>query len=61
MNPAPLLPAVQRLAAGESLTAAECQEAVAAILDNQTPQAQTREFLTALHRKGESADELLGP
>ncbi len=58
--PLPLLHAIQRLAAGESLAAADCQEAVAAILDNQVPEADTRAFLTALHKKGESADELLG-
>ncbi len=60
MSSAPLFVAVQRLAAGDSLTAAECQQAVAAILDDQAPEDQTRAFLTALHRKGESADELLG-
>ena len=33
MSSGPLVPAVERLAAGESLSAAECQEAVGAILD----------------------------
>ena len=60
MSSDPLVLAVEQLAAGESLPAAQCQEAVAAILDNQAPEAQTRAFLTALHQKGESADELLG-
>ena len=60
MSSDPLVLAVEQLAAGESLSAAQCQEAVAAILDNQAPEAQTKAFLTALHQKGESADELLG-
>ena len=60
MSSAPLFVAVEHLAAGESLSAAQCQEAVAAILDDQAPEAQSRAFLTALHQKGESADELLG-
>ena len=60
MSSAPLFEAVQRLTAGGSLTATECQEAVATILDNQAPEDLTRAFLTALHQKGESADELLG-
>ncbi len=60
MSSAPLVLAVEHLASGESLSAAQAQEAVAAILDNQAPEDQTRAFLTALHQKGESADELLG-
>ena len=60
MSSDPLVLAVEQLAAGESLSAAQCQEAVAAILDKQAPEAQTSAFLTALHQKGESADELLG-
>ena len=60
MSSAPLFVAGERLAAGRSLSARECQEAVAAILDDQAAEAQTRAFLTALHQKGESADELLG-
>ncbi len=60
MSSAPLFPAVQRLAAGESLTAADCQEAVAADPGQSGARGLTRAFLTALHRKGESADELLG-
>jgi len=60
MSSSPLSLALERLAAGESLSAAQCQEAVAAILGNQAPGADTKAFLTTLHQKGESAEELLG-
>jgi anthranilate phosphoribosyltransferase len=60
MSSSPLSQALERLAAGESLSAAQCQEAVAAILDDQAADADTKAFLTTLHQKGESAEELLG-
>jgi anthranilate phosphoribosyltransferase len=52
--------ALERLAVGGSLSAVQCQDAVASILDAPAPEAATGAFLTALHQKGESADELLG-
>src|SRR5262249_54871066 len=60
MNPSPLSSALERLAAGASLTASDCQDAVAAILDGGMPEAAVGAFLAALHIKGESAQELLG-
>ena len=61
MSSAPLFLAVQRLTAGGSLAASECQEAIATIpWTTRSPEDLTRAFLTALHQKGESADELLG-
>jgi anthranilate phosphoribosyltransferase len=60
MNSHPLSAALERLAAGGSLRASECQEAVASILDGGTPEAATGAFLAALHLKGEGAQELLG-
>jgi anthranilate phosphoribosyltransferase len=60
MNSNPLSSALERLAAGGPLRAAECQDAVGSILDGGTPEAATAAFLTALHIKGENAEELLG-
>ena len=60
MNSSPLSLALQRLAVGESLSPAECQNAVGSILDGAEPAAATGAFLAALHVKGESADELHG-
>lgn len=52
--------AVVRLVAGGSLSASEAREAVAAMLDGEASEASTASFLTALHIKGETGDELLG-
>lgn len=52
--------ALQRLAAGDSLSAEECRLAVSSILDGQTTEAATAAFLTALRVKGETGEELFG-
>lgn len=52
--------AIERLAAGNSLTADECRLAVGSILDGRTSEAATASFLTALRVKGETGDELFG-
>lgn len=57
---APLKDAVERLAAGTSLTAEQTEEGVARILAGGSSDALTAAFLTALHVKGESSEELLG-
>jgi anthranilate phosphoribosyltransferase len=49
-----------KLEAGESLSALDCQRAVGSILDGGVGDETVKAFLTALHQKGESADELLG-
>ena len=46
--------AIERLAAGDSLSADECRLAVGSILDGQTSEAATAAFLTALRVKGET-------
>jgi anthranilate phosphoribosyltransferase len=60
MSPAPLIWAIERLEARESLSVVESEEAVAAMLEDEAPESLTRNFLTALHRKGQSTEELLG-
>jgi anthranilate phosphoribosyltransferase len=60
MSENPLASAIAHLGAGESLTTAECHEAIASVLDGWAADGFTRTLLTALHRKGESAAELLG-
>ena len=60
MSENPLASAIAHLEAGESLTTAECHEAIASVLDGRAADEFTRALLTALHRKGESAAELLG-
>jgi anthranilate phosphoribosyltransferase len=55
-----LSPALERLAAGGSLSADECKAAIGSILDGTAPEATTGAFLTALHLKRETSDELLG-
>jgi anthranilate phosphoribosyltransferase len=60
MNSNPLYSVLERLAAGGSLEASECQDAVGSILDGEATEAATAAFLTALHIKGETAQELLG-
>lgn len=56
----PLKDAVERLAAGTPLTAEQAEEGVAQILGGGSSDALTAAFLTALHIKGESPQELLG-
>ena len=46
--------------AGDSLSAPECHDAVGQVLDGGASEAAVGAFLTALHLKGESSDELLG-
>jgi anthranilate phosphoribosyltransferase len=56
----PLAAALEKLAAGKSLTTAECHAATAQILDGDSTEAAVGAFLTALHLKGESSQELVG-
>jgi anthranilate phosphoribosyltransferase len=60
MSENPLASAIANLEAGASLTTSECHEAIASVLDRRAPDEFTRTLLSALHRKGESAAELLG-
>jgi anthranilate phosphoribosyltransferase len=60
MSSSPLSLALERLASGESLAAAECQNAVGSLLDGAESEAAAGAFLAALHIKGVSADELHG-
>jgi anthranilate phosphoribosyltransferase len=52
--------ALQRLAAGKALSAAESHAAVGSLLDGESSEATAAAFLTALRIKGETADELEG-
>lgn len=52
--------AVGRLASGKALTREEVRDSVAAMLDGQAGDVETAAFLTALHIKGETGEELLG-
>jgi anthranilate phosphoribosyltransferase len=56
----PLLPYLERLAAGHDLSAAEAESAMRTILDGETPPAQIAGFLMALRVQGETVDELAG-
>jgi anthranilate phosphoribosyltransferase len=60
MTPSAFAAALRRLAGGASLPAADAQEAVGALLDGGVSEAAAASFLTALHVRGESAEELLG-
>ncbi len=60
MSVSVLSQAVARLEAGESLDPESCRAAIAAMLDSVAGDAETAAFLTALHRKGETAGELAG-
>jgi len=51
---------IEKLIAGRSLTAAESQVAVAAMLQGDVADAAVAAYLTALRMKGETADELEG-
>ncbi|WP_165072198.1 anthranilate phosphoribosyltransferase [Paludisphaera rhizosphaerae] len=52
--------AVERLASNKHLGREEVRDAVAAMLDGQAGDVETAAFLTALHIKGETGEELLG-
>jgi anthranilate phosphoribosyltransferase len=60
MGSAPLARAIERLEARESLSSVECEQAVATMLEDEAPGSLTTDFLTALHKKGQTAEELLG-
>lgn len=52
--------ALEKLAAGRSLTALECATAIGLMLDGETSDLDASAFLTALRTKGESAAEVEG-
>ncbi len=52
--------ALECLAAGRSLTSAQTHRAVGALIDGEATESAAEAFLTALHEKGETADELEG-
>ncbi len=52
--------ALHRLAAGTSLSADEAADATGEIMDGAATPAQIAAFLTALHMKGETVDEITG-
>jgi anthranilate phosphoribosyltransferase len=54
------IPLLGRLAAGENLSPAETTAAIDAIMDGRIAHEQIALFLTALHAKGETVDELVG-
>jgi anthranilate phosphoribosyltransferase len=56
----PLTAALETLAAGQSLSTKECHAATAWVLDGDSYEAAVGAFLTALHLKGESSEELVG-
>ncbi|HEV2841478.1 MAG TPA: anthranilate phosphoribosyltransferase [Chthoniobacterales bacterium] len=51
---------IERLKAGMDLNAGDISIAVAAIFSEATEDSLKADFLTALHRKGETVDEILG-
>ncbi|MFH1022836.1 MAG: anthranilate phosphoribosyltransferase [Planctomycetota bacterium] len=59
LNPA-FAPFLMKLAEGKSLSREEARAAVAAIMEGTVSPAQTAAFLTALHIKGETAEEITG-
>ncbi|WP_165220272.1 anthranilate phosphoribosyltransferase [Aquisphaera insulae] len=52
--------AIEGLEGGESLSADQCRDAIRAILDGGLQDLEVERFLAALHRKGETAEELHG-
>ena len=60
MIPSPLQEALRLVGSGQNLSATQCGDAVAAILRGDAEPAAIGAFLTALHLKGISADELSG-
>jgi anthranilate phosphoribosyltransferase len=55
-----LKPALARLAAGACLSAVEAEAAFAVVMDGAASEAQIAAMLTAMHLRGETADELAG-
>lgn len=55
-----LATAIERLASGKILAREEVRDAVAVMLDGQAGDVETAAFLTALHIKGETGEEILG-
>jgi len=55
-----LNPVLSRLAAGACLSAAEAEAAFAVVMDGEASEAQIAAMLTAMHVRGETADELAG-
>ena len=51
---------IEKLRAGSNLSPGEVRYAVPLLLTDQTEDATKAEFLTALHRKGESVEEIVG-
>ncbi|HAX42818.1 MAG TPA: anthranilate phosphoribosyltransferase, partial [Solibacterales bacterium] len=56
----PFLPYLHRLMNRETLSAEDARQAMSAILAGEATTAQIAAFATALHLKGETADELRG-
>jgi anthranilate phosphoribosyltransferase len=56
----PLLAALERLGAGNSLSAGEMAAALSVIMQGEAPETTTAALLTALRFKGETAEELAG-
>ncbi|RYD01903.1 hypothetical protein N752_27650 [Desulforamulus aquiferis] len=52
--------AIRRVVAGENLSETEAREAMAEIMDGEATPAQIACLLTALHLKGETAEEITG-
>jgi len=57
---ATLKPVLARLAAGVCLSADEAEAAFAVVMDGEASEAQIAAMLTAMHVRGETADELAG-
>jgi hypothetical protein len=55
-----ITPFLGRVAAGQSLTLAEMSEVIDQILAGAVPEGEVAVLLTALHTKGETADEIAG-
>jgi anthranilate phosphoribosyltransferase len=53
-------PLIEKLGAGRDLSPADVRSAVATLLDRDANDEIKAEFLTALHDKGESAEEIVG-
>jgi anthranilate phosphoribosyltransferase len=60
MDSSPLSWALEQLQSGRTLSAQECRLALGWILEGNAPDGAVGAFLTALHQKGESAEELEG-
>lgn len=55
-----MLEKIKKLAEGHSLTFDESKQAMELILDDKVPAVQTAAYLTALHIKGETIEEITG-